>query len=396
MIGVVPFEASRISIYASSILILLTIWSAVRQTRPTANWNAMLVGLGIGYLFILSSQAPLITLFWLVQVVMIAAWIWSLHAIKIPLKDILVWFVLSLIPHALLAIDQFIRQEVLGTKWLGIAAQDPMTPGVSVVLGDPYSIFHIPSTTTRILRAYGGLPHPNILGGWMAVGSMATLSLAMMTEQSKHRYLWVGLGGICLLALVLTFSRSAWLMLAIGLVGIACVHKKRKLISVFAGLFILTLCATAPVWTSRVTVVNRLETKSIDERSLTYGASIQAIQSKSLLGYGLATAPLALQAVLGQLPAPLYPHNLPLMVLLEAGMFGLGLALYLLWQLRRSVENWFWLAMILPVVLLDHYLWSFWPGQLLFGLIILFSLQKKATFGDLTQAPTIGQSMHTD
>jgi hypothetical protein len=67
---------------------------------------------------------------------------------------------------------------------------------------------------TRWLRAYGTLPHPNILGGFLL--ALMAGPLTIFLHGRARRWWAAGLFGIATIALVLTFSRSAWLGYAAG------------------------------------------------------------------------------------------------------------------------------------------------------------------------------------
>jgi len=88
--------------------------------------------------------------------------------------------------------------SALGMEWPGTL--DPSMSGASVVqLADGI----------RILRVYGTLPHPNILGGLVMVTLLAPT--ALFFSNKKPNYAALLLISLGLILLVLTFSRSAWL-----------------------------------------------------------------------------------------------------------------------------------------------------------------------------------------
>src|SRR5260370_23461792 len=64
----------------------------------------------------------------------------------------------------------------------------------------------------RWLRSYGSFPHPNILGGFLAL-SLAVLTLHMDPRRRRLGMAAVAMG---LAALLLTFSRAAWLAILLG------------------------------------------------------------------------------------------------------------------------------------------------------------------------------------
>ncbi len=153
---------------------------------------------------------------WWVQIFLLAAFFITLLRTKVSLTSILSWFIISLVPHAIFAIAQSWLQYVHGWSWIGVATQDPRNLGVSVVeAGD-----------LRFLRAYGGFPHPNILGGFMAYGIIIAtwLSTKLPFDQIKskidvkwRRIFYLITIPLFTTALFYSFSRSAWIALAISL-----------------------------------------------------------------------------------------------------------------------------------------------------------------------------------
>ena len=73
--------------------------------------------------------------------------------------------------QACLGIWQFFTQSSFSFKWLGMAMHDPGDLGVSVVET---------LSGERWLRAYGGLDHPNILGGLMAMSLLLLLLIKLL------------------------------------------------------------------------------------------------------------------------------------------------------------------------------------------------------------------------
>jgi len=76
-------------------------------------------------------------------------------------------FILSALIQASLGIYQFLIQTTFASKWLGMALHDPATLGTIVV----------EASSERWLRAYGSLPHPNMLGAFLAIGMFLAIIL---------------------------------------------------------------------------------------------------------------------------------------------------------------------------------------------------------------------------
>jgi hypothetical protein len=390
MMGTVPLEASRLSVYVSMLAMIVFIVGTWWRIRPRFSWNIFLPVVCCGYLFLLSSVFPFFSVLWMMNAFVIVAWIWALHK-TVELHAFMYWFVMALLPHAFLAVIQFIVQFVWGSKWLGIATQNPTMLGVSVLLLEG----------KRVLRAYGGFSHPNILGGWMAVGAL----IALMYSFDRHvrRWVWVGLSGVFMLALVLSFSRSAWMMFFLALMGVAIRYRTGlrktgfwKQLTAGGCLFFVLLGLSFPLWRSRAVMENRLEVKSVNERAQVFAYALPLIQQRPWLGVGLGSGAAMLDVIHGPFPAPLYPHSVFLMMFLEIGAFGVLCFLLLALYWARRFSPLIWIVLCMPVFFLDHYFWSFWSGQMLFGLILFFSLHNKAMFLVLTEDSTIGQSVVVD
>lgn len=108
-----------------------------------------------------------------------------------------------------LGIWQFAAQMVAAHTLLGIAVHNPLDLGTSVIeAGD-----------RRWLRAYGGFPHPNIFGAYLAI-SVAWCFAAL--SRAVKKWQWIALtvsAQVMVIALLFTFSRSAWLALGVAAVG---------------------------------------------------------------------------------------------------------------------------------------------------------------------------------
>jgi hypothetical protein len=102
--------------------------------------------------------------------------------------------------------------DLLNMKWPGVL--DPSMRGASVVQL---------ANGLRVLRAYGTLPHPNILGGLVFITLLGPISLFLANKKPNYPALILLCLGIILISL--TFSRSAWLAL-ISFAGILILKSK--------------------------------------------------------------------------------------------------------------------------------------------------------------------------
>jgi O-antigen ligase len=306
-------------------------------------------------------------------------------------------FLSGIFLQALLAIYQFVFQSSFSSKWLGMAQHDPSIPGVSVIQNE----------THRWLRAYGGLDHPNILGGLLAVGILMVLGLLVYRKYydipEKRKNIFLVVNYIFLLsfgvALLFTFSRSAILATILGVLVLFVMElRKRKketgkgellksitmgrleksMILIVAVIGLTVLAFNSKLLFSRFDDGNRLENISYNERVAGYGQSLMLIKQSPLLGHGLGNYTVALWEKQFNHPAYYFQpvHNVFLLVGGELGMVGLVIFLIFLFYItkenikKENILGISLLALLLTLMLFDHWLFSLHFGVLLFWLVL--------------------------
>lgn len=262
-------------------------------------------------------------------------------------------FLAGIFIQAGIGIWQFITQSSFASKWLGMAFHDPSVPGVSVV----EIISSIDGVGERWLRAYGGMEHPNILGGVLAVGIILAIiqiikisnfkfpisnqiqNSKVISQNFKSKFkiylLYIFLV-VFFTALFFTFSRGAWIGCAVGIATLLFINiiqknfraqKEILIIILIFGLFsgILTYQYKDLVFT-RISNQTRLEIKSETERIASYREAWQLIKKHPLLGAGMGNYVLAVKnEVRPDMPSFYYQltHNVYLLVWSEIGIIGL-------------------------------------------------------------------------
>jgi hypothetical protein len=266
------------------------------------------------------------------------------------------------------------------------------------------------------IRGYGFSPHPNILGGYLAIGLAATLALALGARRRHQRNLWILVFGIGVGGLVATFSRSAWLgiLLGMGLTTVVVLGvpdtrarwgKTLLLLGVVAAGVLLAYAVAAPhVFVSRLVVpaastlgmeplvqaVSRhlpwythVEQTILAEREGYGRIGLQLIADHLPLGVGAANFSLAFYLeqpgmLVGHLYQPV--HNVLLLLSAELGPVGgmawsvLLVALALaLWRTRRVLAHDPWLLgwsvatlALMAISFFDYYAWGWEQGRIMF------------------------------
>lgn len=279
----------------------------------------------------------------------------------------------ALFIQATLGIWQFASQSTafmgpLGLNWPGLLT--PAMQGASVVqLEDG----------TRWLRAYGSLPHPNILGG-LVFAFLAGVAALYLLNREHRPWLLIGtsLGAVLL---VLTFSRSAWLALAVFWLILLFQWRKFNWMRLTLLLVTSLACLALSTWAVWPLIFTRssgatvaTEAFSSKARAWLMQESMQFILERPLTGMGAGAfiIELSRRASLGYIIEPV--HDLPLLLSAELGLGGavllaglVGALLLQAWRARRPLAaiQLAALAGLGVISLFDHYLWTLAPGQIL-------------------------------
>lgn len=382
-----PWENGRLSFYASWIPLLIVVIMAFvgKQERErvgelSSDRSQWLLFAGVGLIGFASvfTLLPTATAQWWVEVILLASFAVALARLRVTKQALATWFIIGLVPHALLGLQQYITQTVIASSWLGIAAQVPATPGVSVV---EYA-------GGRFLRAYGGFPHPNIFGAWLAIALPLILWLATYAKHRRASLVWVSTAGVFALCLALTFSRGAWIAFLFGMVGMAYACSRRAdvllktLVLTYATVFVLLfagfLFLHCDLVVPRLQSETRLEQLSTHERTQSFKDGWTLFTQHPLVGVGPGTANLAIAQLRPTDRPPVPPHNVPLLALVEVGAIGMiGLALLLI-SAWRAIRPSFSTASVLMssfviLGLFDYYHWSTWSGMVLAASIFIFA-----------------------
>ncbi|MFA5359207.1 MAG: O-antigen ligase family protein [Patescibacteria group bacterium] len=301
------------------------------------------------------------------------------------------------VAQSLLALQQFFTQNVFASKWLGVASQRASDLGVSVVAAG----------SERFLRTYGSLPHPNILGGFLAIVLLVNIILYFELH-NRDKYLVSGIKYkasllLCLVifvinfvGLLLTFSRAAALGFLAGFIVLLlhCFIVSRSKEAIFAlAKFVIIIAIAGGIFVGlfkgpvagRLNANSRLEAKSITERTAYTQEAWQIIKNHRLFGAGVKNYGLAVyNEIDGTLSAYEYQpvHNVFLLVWAEIGVVGFLLFIapllhcYIANWRRRNLETLALLVALIVLMCFDHWLWSLAFGVYLFWGVIGLSIKR--------------------
>lgn len=295
-----------------------------------------------------TADRPILGIYWLLRYLQIplTAWI-TCHYVK-QRKKTRALLPIVLAAGSLCALVIGTLQVVLGKStglfWiLGERTFSVITPGISTV-----AVFG-----QEVLRPYATFPHPNSLGGWLAVAALLLLYYSLRHKQKKPLRIASLLLGIGTLA---TASR-----LAISGLGIA-----------------LGLLFLSPLVSNFTPTFITFPPSSLDERSALWSSAWNIFLAHPLFGVGpgnfIANLP-------GTLPPNLWllqpVHNIPLLLLSEFGTIGAIGGIWAIWGIVRSIKlrkaPRLLLAALLVVLVTsmgDHYWVTAQQNRILLGILL--------------------------
>lgn len=393
----VPWEQGTIAVFALEVLLLAALVCHLLARASGSESKKYVAPIWFQIAALIPAYA-FISVFWAFD--KIGAILSAIHLLEGYVLAYLIWvsalrlaplltaFVLGVASTSILGVWQVLTQTSFSSSWLGIALHEAGQSGVSVV----------ETSSGRYLRAYGTLPHPNVLGGYAAAGLVACL--ALFSEAKRHRRLLLFLTAVISVALVLTFSRSAWIatLFAMGLAFTLpnAVDKSTRLgLRPIVTCIILCVASVAficaPLIAPRLTAQGRLETKSIDERVSSLTQGYELLSSNLATGVGVGNYLPAAFMELGPAGDPFSvqpPHFTPLLIGVELGFFGLAILLGFIfawwfkavWLMRRTGSASAAIIATLPVVVIlvsvfDHYPYDIFAGTMLTGAVFGFFLK---------------------
>jgi O-antigen ligase len=409
-LGSQPIEYGTLSLYATDVLLLAVAYGTLfLRTRRYGSKSlraamlALLIIVGCSAIFANRSEIVIYS----VRILLVAIILWWL--VQQPwahLRFLLTCFLGGAVLQALFGIGQFIAQGSPVSNWLGLASHDPASAGTAVV----------EAGGMRLLRAYGSLPHPNILGGYLAVALLVAFGFylrvyedvrhgfATWTRENVRRHLegrtwyvrqaWRIVGILSVLTiltvgLLLTFSRSAllgfgagWFVTLVSLLvlkwqwGWQLWAKWTFFLGVVATFVVL---AVPSAFTARATVEGRLEEQSISARQQLINDAYDLLKLEPLRGVGYGNMAVAVYDRLNRARPSAFDyqpvHNTYLLSAVELGVLGgLVFLTLLLTALRNSLVSMFqqrnWVAVtglatlccLLVIGLFDHYVWTLPAG----------------------------------
>jgi O-antigen ligase len=390
------WEYGTVSLYAVDVLLILLVIVRLFTTEDKEKalsfrnhklsiWPFALGILVVSFLSIYWARDSYISLCGVAKIAEGILLYWLIATSKFSLTKAGIAFGASAVLQSIIGVLQFTFQKTISSKWLGMAMHESFVSGTSVV----------ETETNRFLRAYGSLPHPNILAGFLVIGFIVLLGL-YLEKRGAFKKLLPGMFAILSAGLFVAFSRSGWLTLLLAIIFfliIALRKSKRwritiaKVVSIIIVVFFVFLLIYPETIATRVTSSSRLEQKSFVDRTAYFQQSKELLDDHWLHGVGVSNYTVAVKETIdSSLSGPEYQpvHNVYVLTFVELGLFGLIVFLALIIQVVRNswqelkkhaVSHWVVVysaifGVMLIIFLFDHYFWTLSVGIMLFWLVL--------------------------
>ena len=364
------------TVYLTDILIwgLLGFW-VFREARGFKGFGRLFVGERFVFLFFCffvlvsglsvfqATKRPAAVYKWLklVEHVLFSFYVSKHTNLKKDWPTIVKLLSIGVLFESVLAIAQWFKQSsIFGYWFFGENKFTVSTPGIAT-----FDFFG-----TKKVRPYGTLPHPNVLGGYLAVVLPWVFYVLVRKMQNAKRFVtnyWLLVTSCGAAALLLSFSRSAWAIGVLGLLGVFWLVLRRKS-SLFSPFYSLMPSAYS------LSFLRRAELNWI---------ALEITKDNPLLGVGLNNFTVRMGEY-GQVSGWVHflqpVHNVYLLIAAETGLIGLAAFLFLLLfainYLRLTINDplrrllLISLSQISLLCFVDHYFLTLQQTSLLFWLLV--------------------------
>jgi len=395
-------EWQSASIYGTDILLLalFILWAFNRKHTKfnLGKYDYFLFAfLALSAVSIKNSSSTLLSAYNFLKVIEFSVfyfYIKSYAVYRFNLTPSLVAIVAGGVFQAVIAIIQSLKQSSLGLSFLGESVISPSLTGIA-------SFYN--TAGTKIIRAYGTTPHPNILATYLFLAMFAFYSAYFYCHlyQSDKSYnpklnLFLLISyPLILLAFFYSFARvTLFLWFLTFTVRIPLVFLKKEFKKVFSEKAnkakltkilvigtIVVLVFGAFYWRD---VISRSKISSNDEAvQLRVFYNKKSIESVNWFGVGNGNFVNWLMVKEPNLPPYVYQpvHNIYLLIYSENGIFAAGAFVVFLWLLvndfvkKTKMVRFYHYSFLFVVLsfffigLFDHFLWTLQQGRLMFWLL---------------------------
>lgn len=195
-----------------------------------------------------------------------------------------------------------------------------------------------PDLQTRVFSVFG---NPNILAEYLLLVIPYGLAVGLAVTDYRKKLIFFGITGAMAFTMLLTFSRGGWLALAVAIVLFALMKDRRLLMLIFLlGVVGIILLPFMPdVITQRLASIGNLQDSSNNYRIILWSEAITIIKDFWATGVGfghLAFREVYAEYMITRTKTPFHVHNTYLQVLVEMGVLGFTVFMWLLVSIFKT------------------------------------------------------------
>lgn len=277
--------------------------------------------------------------------------------------EALAGIVSALVFQTVVGLHQFLTQSsVLGFYFFG-------EPDFTKVFG--LHTAQLPLNLGERILAYGTTAHPNVLAGFAVI-----YSLLVLQHPRARRSLTSIAFILTIICLAITQSIASLTAFILGLTTLYALRTHPEIQKKLLSPTVIVGCvAAACIATSLFIAFAPINHHSIENRKQLQAAAIELARKNPIFGVGIQQFTQYVESISYTNSRFVQPaHNIFLVLFAETGLVGvvvLGLAGNSLWKHTTKQEQRKLLpilAALMPLALLDHYLYTLVPGLLLVGI----------------------------
>ncbi len=273
-----------------------------------------------------------------------------------------------------IAIGQYFSQKSLGLRFLKESLLGIDVDGIAKIGVDGF----------KLIRAYGGLPHPNLLALFLFLSIFSLYYLWLNKKYSFQEYLILStILSFLLFGFFLTFSRSiifTFFFSSLFYFIFSFKKNKKQVLGLFLVVIVFSLFLSFSAWpeiSSRFQL--SMHEQSVGLRSFYNETAFEIIKESPLLGVGLGNFVWLNQEMFNLLPTWVHQpiHNIYLLIASEVGLIGLIIFLFFLYRLiflsikfsQKPILIILFFSFLF-IGFFDHFFLTLQQGQLIFWLIL--------------------------
>ena len=332
------------TLFVTDLVVVMILWTYrvqwIKHLR-TRRWWIVAASCAVNMVF---SLIPWLSFYWAIRTfLLIALFLVMMRAHEPAMRALVIGLVAQTAIQLMLALVHLVSRHSIGGIWWALGERP-----LSTALPD---IAKMTIMGVEYLRPYGTFSHPNSMGGLYALVAVWMLVIGL------RKKLTIALFVMSIMLVALSFSKGALIGLGVGFIVWSTISLKtsaRNYVAQVGGVGVSILLLAVAL--SQFVASDIIATP---KRIALLAQAEELFFSNPLFGVGRGTYVVAQSGHdFGYSHIFAQPvHNIFALILVELGIVGVGVFIYLLWQSKMHKNRLLWpiAAVIVATGLIDHY-----------------------------------------